>query len=239
MRTEAPNTLLLHRYHNGELEGSLREQVRQAIETDAETKRRYQQLQANEAAFAVESLPPWLEQAAAPPLWRRWLPVWAPLSGLVAVAAAVMLVLYLPAASTSTVPGVGLSDVLLEKGALPDIEVWVDGEAGPRPLRVFDDGTVESLGEGAHVQLVFQAQGRRFVTLAGQDGTGEVEVYDTIEVNGRQGLIQAPFGLVLDDAPGPQVFYALGHDDDLDEVTIRRHIEDESGDLRRVEVPKQ
>ncbi|MFK7927241.1 MAG: hypothetical protein AB8H79_03585 [Myxococcota bacterium] len=239
MRNEAPNTLLLHRYHQGELQGSVREQVRAAIESDPETRERYQALQANESAFAVQSLPPWLVQESRPSFWRTWMPVWAPMGALVAVGAAVLIAVNVPALTPSGVPGVDVADVLIEKGELPELEVWVDAGSGPRPLRTFDDGEVEALGEGAHVQLVFQARGRRFVTLAGRDGTGEIEVYDSIEVRGREGLIQAPFGLVLDDAPGPQEFFALGHDEPLTARDVQRHVEQETGDLNRVAVPKQ
>lgn len=234
MTREAPNSLLLHQYHLGELDGEELARVKQAIEQDPETRRRYQAVQAAETSFALQSLPPWAQQAApSVPWWRRILPVAVPMAGLAAVAAAVLIVVGLPGSQPAPfLDGTGADTVTL-KGELPELEVWVGTEGGARPLK---DG--ETLSAGSHVNLVFDAHGARFATLAGQDGTGTVEVYGTVETAGREGLVEAPFGLVLDEAPGPQVFYVLGHDEPLPEEVVKDHVRQGTGDLIRVQVDK-
>jgi len=233
---DAPNTLMLHQYALGELDEVEREQVRQAIEADPDVRRRYQAIQASEAGFAVQSLPPWLQEqgTARAPWWRRWLPVLAPGAGLVALAAAALLVVGLPGtAPTASVDGLG-GDEIRVKGELPALEVWVGTEAGPRPIR-----PGEALSEGTTVNLLFDARGHRFATLAGQDGTGAVEIYDTLEVSGQQGLVHAPFGLQLDDAPGPQAFFVLVHDEPMPGPILQDHVRDGTGDLTRIVVDKE
>lgn len=233
MRPAPPNSLLLHQYHLGELSAAEAEHVKQAIADDPETQRRYRALQAAESSFAVESLPDWA-QAAPPrrPWWQRFLPIAAPAVGLVGVAAAVLLYVAAPGGPTF-LDGTGPDTVTL-KGELPRLEVWVGTEGGARPVR---DG--EALSEGSRVNLVFDPRGATFATLAGQDGTGTVEVYQTLEVGGRKGLIEAPFGLELDGSPGPQVFFVLGHDAPLSEEEVKDHVRHGTGDLVRVDVDKR
>lgn len=90
------------------------------------------------------------------------------------------------------------------KGAtVPRLEAWVLVGESPRPLYAG-----EVLGAGCRVQLRYDAHGRRFVTLAGRDSQGNVEVYATLAA-GERGLSTAPFALTLDATPGEQVFYAL------------------------------
>ena len=76
-------------------------------------------------------------------------------------------------------------------------------------------------------------------TLAGQDGTGAIEVYGTVETAGREGLVEAPFSLVLDGQPGPQAFFVLGHDEPLSEDAVRQHVEGGTGDLTRIVLDKR
>ncbi len=235
MRTGTPNTLLLHRYQYGELEGEELEYVRRAITEDPETRRRWQAIQAAEAEHAVAPLPPALAALRDPPPpspWRRWL-TWAmPMGGVLAAAAAVLLVVGLPGGSPEVQPTE--APYIGTKGSLPDLEVWVGSDAGPRPLR-----QGEAVGEGDAVQLAFDARGARFVTLAGRDGTGTLEIYRTLETGGQRGLITAPFSLVLDDAPGPQRFLVLGHDEPLSEEALRARLEAGEGELRTVTLQKR
>lgn len=235
MSREVPNTLLLHQYHLGELEGEVRDRVRAAIEADPETLRRFQAIQASESAFAVQSLPPWAQpQDTAVGWWRRWLPVLVPTASLVAVGAAVLLAVGVQSSQTGGFLDGTESDMVTVKGELPVLEVWVGGEGGARPLR-----TGEMLSEGSHVNLIFDARGKRLATLAGQDGTGAVEIYGTVDVGGREGLVEAPFGLVLDGAPGPQTFFVLAHDEPIPEDVVQDHVRDGTGDLVRIDVDKE
>lgn len=89
------------------------------------------------------------------------------------------------------------------KGDGEQLEVWVQTGDSPRPLY-----QGESLGGGAKVQLRFHPGGHRFVTLAGRDSRGTVEVYGTLASKGAM-LQPAPFALTLDDSKGEQIFYAI------------------------------
>ena len=59
------------------------------------------------------------------------------------------------------------------------------------------------------MQLRYDPQGRRYVTLAGRDSDGVVEVYGTVPANAAEGMVSAPFALTLDDSHGEQTFFAL------------------------------
>ena len=85
---------------------------------------------------------------------------------------------------------------------VPQLEAWVLTGNAARPLY-----TGERLPRGAKVQLKVDAAGRRFVTLAGRDDAGTVEVYGTVPAG--EGLAPAPFALTLDDSKGEQRFFAI------------------------------
>ena len=225
------STLLLYRFHHGELEGAERERVRAAIESDPTTRTRYQEILASEAEFAVMPLPS--SVVALDPAPRRWWAVAVSFGGLVAVAAAILLVVAPGGASMDS--GIGPSeDVVRTKGEIPELEVWFGAPEGARLLREH-----ELVGEGDRIQLSFHPKGRRLVSFAGQDGLGEIEVYGTVEADPGQGLQPAPFALELDDAPGPQTFFLLGHDTALSDEELARAFRSRSGDLRMVVLPKR
>lgn len=102
------------------------------------------------------------------------------------------------------------------KGAsMPRLEAWVEAGQSERPVY-----PGESLGAGARVQLRYDALGKNFVTLAGRDSNGVVEVYATIAATAR-GLQSAPFALTLDDSKGEQAFFALLSDTRLDPESVK------------------
>lgn len=232
MRPKAPNTLELHLYHQGELEGTQRDAVKAAIDEDSGVRRRYQALLAAAGEFEVQPVPPAIAalDRPAPPGWRRWLPVWAPIAGLAAAAVAVLLVVGLPGPSVDPVDGTYIGT----RGTTPELEVWLGTDAGPRPLR---EG--EAVREGDSVQLAYDPHGAAYITLAGRDGTGELEVYRTVATEGSNGLVHAPFSLVLDDAPGPQVFFVLAHEEPLDEGAVRSALQSDASDLMTVTLEKR
>lgn len=89
------------------------------------------------------------------------------------------------------------------KGLDDGIEAWVMSGASPRPIYAG-----EKVRPGSRVQLRFRPRGHRWVTLAGKDGLGQVEIYGTVPGE-DVAIATAPFSLTLDDTPGPQRFYAI------------------------------
>ncbi|GDX82266.1 hypothetical protein LBMAG42_40770 [Deltaproteobacteria bacterium] len=99
------------------------------------------------------------------------------------------------------------ADITHTKGLTPRLEAWVQAGTSSRPLYLG-----ETVGAGTKLQLRYDPQGRRFVTLAGRDSNGIVEVYGTV-AGGEPGLTSAPFALTLDDSKGEQAFFAICTDD--------------------------
>ena len=93
----------------------------------------------------------------------------------------------------------------------------------------------ERLSEGAKVQLKFNPGSHRFVTLAGKDGGGTVEVYGTLPAKGP-GIQAAPFALTLDDSKGEQVFYAILTDIRPDTHVVQQALTQEPITLDRAEL---
>ncbi|MFT7519407.1 MAG: hypothetical protein ACI9MC_001548 [Kiritimatiellia bacterium] len=228
------SSLTLHRYHHGELSAEERAQVRGLIDSDADVRARFQALLAAEADFAVQAVPDFIQtmQPNEPvrSAWSRWLAIGTPVLGLATVAVALFIVVgpFTLQPTEPEVPYVGL------RGELPDLEVWVQRDEGPRVHQG------QPLGDHDVVQLKFDAQGARHVTLAGRDSTGEIEIYRTIEqVDEVSGLQTAPFALTLDDTPGTQEFFLLVHDGALDALEIEDRIHGGGDDVRRVVIQKR
>jgi hypothetical protein len=112
-----------------------------------------------------------------------------------------------PVAPKAGPEGDGAPTGIRTKGRLPRLEAWVPTGESARPMY-----TGEAIGAGERVQLRFDARGRAFVTLAGRDTNGLVEVYGTLP-GGDNGLRAAPFALTLDDTSGEQTFFALYTDE--------------------------
>jgi hypothetical protein len=93
-----------------------------------------------------------------------------------------------------------------DRGATAErVEAWLATDGRPRRL-----SPSESLDAGAQVQLRYRASGKRWVTFAGVDGAGLVEVYGTTPTAADTSSWQpAPFSLILDDAPGFQRLLVL------------------------------
>lgn len=107
-------------------------------------------------------------------------------------------------AEPSAAPPTAVRGTTRTKGvSLPKLEAWIQTGESARPLY-----KGESLGAGSRVQLRYDAMGKRFVTLAGRDTNGVVEVYGTLLAEGT-GLTNAPFALTLDESKGEQAFFAI------------------------------
>ena len=76
------------------------------------------------------------------------------------------------------------------------------------------------------------------MSFAGQDGTGVFEVYGTVRAPDPDALVVAPFALTLDEAPGPQRFFALAHDAPASEDELRAALRDGAASWASVELTK-
>lgn len=209
-----PSTLSLHQLRLGELEPGRAHLVRAHLATCSACANRAAHQEGEHAALRAAPPPAWLDELAAPAPapspWERVKAAWAGLGlggqgAFVLVPAALLLGLSLGLPEGSTPPPVGAepTGITRTKGAAAVLEAWIETGQSARPLY-----NGERVGPGTRVQLRFNPGGHRFVSLAGRDGAGTVEVYGTLPVT-RDGLMNAPFALTLDDSPGPQVFYAV------------------------------
>ena len=226
MNPRAPHTLTLHRFHAKELDANEAERVRQAIERDPEVRRRYQAILAADAEVQASALPPRLAELRSTPR-RSWT---IPALGAIGVLAAVSLAIAVPATLRPATEPEALYVGL--KGELPDLEIWIGTEAGPRLLR-----PGEPVGPGDTVQLAVRAPEADFVTLVGDDGGGSIEIYGTLTIEG-EGMQVAPFALQLQGPAGKtQRFFALPHDEVLDDAQVRDAFEQRPEDWRVLELP--
>lgn len=211
-----PSTLSLHQLRLGELEPGRAHLVRAHLATCSSCANRAAHQEGEHAALRAAPSPAWLDELAAPApeprrsAWEQIKAAWGRLGVggqgafvLVPAALALGLALGLPESPSLPPAGPDPTGLTRVKGAGAALEAWIETGQSARPLY-----NGERVGPGTRVQLRFNPGGHRFVSLAGRDGAGTVEVYGTLPVT-RDGLMNAPFALTLDDSPGPQVFYAV------------------------------
>jgi hypothetical protein len=194
------STLQLHRLRLGELSPAERAPLDEHIDTCAVCARRAQHQVAARAAFVQTPVPAAIAALDRPSFWER-LGRWRAALLLIPVAAATVLVLNVPPAGPR--PAVEPVSDVRTKGSNPVLEAWIEAGQSARPVY-----SGERVAAGARVQLKVDAGSRRFVTLAGKDGRGTVEVYGTFPSAGP-GISSAPFALTLDDSAGEQAFFAI------------------------------
>lgn len=215
-----PSTLRLHRMRLGELPAAEASAIHAHLAGCAQCAARHQFQRSVEAEVAARPVPEAiLAIGAAGPSrpWDRLVAWWAGIGAArflvpaLAVAALAVALVDRPEAggtgALSVVSGAeteGLRSKGIGEGTL---QAWVLTGNTARPLY-----TGEALSAGARVQLKVDAGKRRFVTYAGRDGSGSVEVYATVPATGP-GLKPAPFALTLDDAEGEQQFFAILSDE--------------------------
>lgn len=234
------STLTLHRFRLGELSSEAEVEAKQHLGACPTCEARIGVQHRQRLAFVQAPVPPAILAADSPPWWSRLrAQLWA--VGLVPVAAAVLMMIGgVPeemAGSWSEIDaGVvetpGLAGETREKGEAGRLEAWL--QTG-KSSRLLEPG--ETLLAGARVQLKFHPAGRRFVTLAGRDGSGSVEVYGTLPVN-EGGLQTAPFALTLDGSRGPQSFFAVWSDRRPDADQLVAELGRESPKLPGAEVAR-
>lgn len=151
-------------------------------------------------AFLKAPVPAWAQPQAAP--WERMRRWWVALVAVPALTAG-MLVLRPESPAPVEVEVSPTDPGLRTKGDSELLEAWVQTGESARPLY-----QGEALGGGDRVQLRFHPGAHRFVTLAGRDSLGAVEVYGTLPSKGAM-LQPAPFALTLDNSRGEQEFYAI------------------------------
>jgi len=231
------STLMLHRYRHGELPVDDATEAEAHLASCERCQARMAAADAEDAAIAQEPLPDFLAELATeaelPPSAKQPEPSqWAVFLrrfGMPAVsllAAASMLLVALPTLQRPTV-----DDGVRTRGALPDLEVWLQSPDGHRPLEVG-----EPLSDGDEVVLFYHPHDADKVTLAGRDHTGDIEIYRTLRPV-KEGLQPANFALTLDDAPGVQEFFVVAGDRSEEEV-VEAILSMEDG-VTRVVVPKE
>jgi Putative zinc-finger len=194
------STLQLHRLRLGELAPEERAPLDAHLDTCAVCARRAGHQVAARAAFVQTPVPPAISALDRPTRWQR-LGAWRAALALVPVAAAAVFAVRLsPAEAPARVEP---AEEVRLKGARPTLEAWIQTGESARPVYAG-----ERVAAGSKVQLKVDAGGRRFVTLAGKDTRGTVEVYGTFPSAGP-GVSLAPFALTLDDVHGEQAFFAI------------------------------
>jgi hypothetical protein len=149
--------------------------------------------------------------------------------GLVAVPVLALAIAFLPEIAPPSAEITPAPDTRT-KGDAPGLEAWIELGGSARPVY-----TNEALGAGTRLQLKFNAGQHRFVTLAGRDAAGVVEIYGTIPVSGS-GLQTAPFALTLDNSKGSQIFFAVMSDFRLDPSQLQGALSKDPIRLDRAEV---
>lgn len=197
------STLRLHQLRLGELEPAVARAAQDHVDGCSRCAARLRHQAQVRAEFVLRPLP---DALRAPPRrgttwWRLALPL------LLASAALGLLVLRGPASPEG----------IRMRGTLPEMEVWVATEEGPRQLR--DE---ERLEAGDRVAIKYDARGASHVGFAGRDNTGQIEVYGIFEAG--DGLVAAPFGLELDNAPGDQELFVVTGDARLDVIRVKEAI---------------
>lgn len=210
------NTLELHQLRYGELSGDTLRDVRAHLDTCELCAGRLRAQENARAAFELQPVPEALRTPERAPSRRTW---WALLLAPVMVAAAALV-----AVQVATGPGDAVEDGVRTKGLQVDavandhLQVWLRTQDGTRAARPDD-----RLAAGDRVQVRYHDDDYALVTFAGRDGTGEAEVYSTVEVAGSDWYDGV--ALTLDGTPGEQVLYAVYSDDVLDPAALEAALE--------------
>jgi len=193
------STLKLHQLRYGELDAHARAPLDAHLADCAACAARLSHQDDTRAAFVRAPVPAAI--LPRPTWWERLGSLRAALLLLPVLAAGLFVLRGVPTIGAGAPAEAPPAERL--KGGRPLLEAWVKTADSARPLY-----TGERLRGGTRVQLKYDAGRHRFVTLAGRDARGTVEVYGTLPSIGP-GLATAPFALTLDDTKGEQAFFAI------------------------------
>lgn len=235
-----PGAVTIHQLRRlvaGDLSDAEARTVRAAAGADPELGARLRQLEKADAAFHAErpfadvkdalfaragALP--TETAQEPGLWARLLSPRALFWSLAAVATALVLGVFVPDEGHERSVNDPIATTNRLKGATP-LEAWLSVEGHPQRI---EPGAALSAGDTLQFKVTTT---RSHLALLGVDGTGTVSRY--VPVGGET---SAPFtpgnarplsdALVLDDAPGPEVFVAFLTDEALLVEDLERSLHD-------------
>ncbi len=212
------STLKLNRYRYGELQGEDLAMAKSHLSECERCSKRLGAQQNNRAAFELEPVPPAMkEPAAAQPSWVGQWSTWLAMP-MLAMAA---ILLIIPAVQPPTTGSGSIGDNTTTKGSHSHLEAWVQREVGPKAL-----GQGDAVHPGDKIQLRVRQPPAAWVTLAGEDSTGTVEVYGTWQADGTDnGWQKAPFALSLDNTLGKQQFHAVFTASKPSAASVRKMIE--------------
>lgn len=199
------STLRLHQLRLGELPVAEAVEARQHLERCPICAARFRHQEQIRSEFVLKPLPPALREARER---RVRLPPWRWLGPVLAAVAALGFLVLRPADSEG----------IRTRGIQPTMEVWMATTEGARPVREAD-----RLASGDRVAIKYDAGGASHVGFAGRDSSGLVEVYGVYEVP-SDGLVAAPFGLELDEAPGEQELFVVTGGADLDDDRVKKAV---------------
>lgn len=225
--TRHVSTLTLHKYRYGELSDAEASQVRAHADQCDQCGVKLRDQQNQRAAFELMPVPPAIREASEKQRTPARSPLWSWFAVGMAMAALLLAVLALPVGTTP-------DDGIRTKGGTADFEVWLDTPEGPRSLR--EIGVAQS---GDRIQVRFRRPRAPWVSLAGEDGTGSIEVYHSWRTDMDSAEWQvAPFALELDDAPGDQALYLVYSEDRPAPRAVREAIEHDSPAVEHVVIEK-
>jgi hypothetical protein len=191
------STLRLHQLRLGELHGPARDAAEAHLDACSVCSARLGHQDATRQAFVARPVPAAITALDAPS-WLDRLRSFRLGLLIVPLAAAALVTFSLPEDGIRTKG----EPAERAKGVVPVLEAWVRSGGSARPVY-----RGESMRAGTQIQLKYDAGAHRFVTIAGRDAKGTVEIYQTVPASA--GLTAAPFALTLDDAPGDQAFFAV------------------------------
>jgi hypothetical protein len=142
--------------------------------------------------------------------WRFWI---ASLG--VAAAAAVVLLVVRP-------PPEGEEPAAAIKG---EGGLQIFGRRGEQPLTVREGSALRA---GDRIRFAVQPGAARYVCIGSADGRGQANLYYRSTQVGQDGGVVAllPDSVVLDDAPGPERFFAVFSGQPIDDAAVQRALRD-------------